>query len=365
MTQQHPLGELNQNFATPKTVDGVAWYDARSLPIEGLGWPDEDRIVPYDRLPARAKPVVRANLWTLSEFTAGIHVRFVTDAKSIGARWKLRNPKLAMPHMPSTGMSGLDLYTRDAGRWHWVGIGRAAGLENSEALVNLHPPADGGVDGAGSREYLLYLPLFNGVESLELSVPAGATFRPAPPWPSRRKPVLFYGTSITHGGCASRPGMAYPAILGRMLECPTLNLGFSSNGWMELEFGNLIAELDPSVYVLDNLPNMDAAGVAKMTEPLVGLLRAARPNTPIVLVEHVGYQGTLSDAPASGALNINRELRAAFGRLQSAGVNNIHLVPGPALLGPDGEGTVDGSHPTDLGFLRMADALAPVLRSLA
>ena len=354
--------ELNQQFAAPKTADGISWYDLRALPIDGLGWSTEGRLVPYDRLPARAKPLVREGLWTLSEFTAGIHARFISNAGEIRARWKLRNPKLAMPHMASTGMSGLDLYTRDRGRWHWVGLGRAGGLENSATLVKLHPPADGGADGQGGREYLLYLPLFNGVESIEVGVPEGATFRPAPPWPGQ--PILFYGTSVTHGGCASRPGMAYPAILGRRLECSTINLGFSSNGWMELEFGKLMAELDPAIYVLDNLPNMDAASVTKMTEPLVALLRAARPKTPIVLVEHVGFQGTLSDAPAVGSTDMNQALRDAFQRLQAAGVTNLYLIPGAPLLGSDGEGTVDGSHPTDLGFLRMAEALVPVLRPL-
>jgi len=355
MSQPKSIEELDKNFAVTKAADGMLWHDARSLRIEGLGWSNEERLVPYDRLPARAKPLVRDGLWTLSEFTAGIHVRFATNAKEIGARWTLRNPNLSMPHMPSTGMSGLDLYTRDQGRWHWISIGRASGLENKVSLVKIQPAIE--------REYLLYLPLYNGVASLELGVPEGATFKRGATWPG--KPMLFYGTSITHGGCASRPGMAYPAILGRMLERDSINLGFSGNGWMELEVGRLLAELDPSVFVLDNLPNMNAEAVTKMTEPLVKLLRDARPSTPIVLVEHVCAQGTLSDSPLSVGAQMNFALRAAFHRLQAAGVQNLHMVPGPTLLGADAEGTVDGIHPTDLGFLRMAEGLAPVLRPLA
>jgi lysophospholipase L1-like esterase len=158
--------------------------------------------------------------------------------------------------------------------------------------------------------------------------------------------------------------MAYPALIGRMLERPTLNLGFSGNGWMELEVGRLIAELDPAIYVLDNLPNMDAARVEKMTEPLVALLRAARPHTPIVLVENIRYQYTLSDTPTPLHAAKNTMLRAVFAHMRANGVSNIYLVPGEALLGSDGEGTVDGCHPTDLGFLRMAEALTPVLRAL-
>lgn len=353
MNQPPSLEQLDQNFAAPKLADGMLWHDARSLRLAGLGWRNDERFAPYDRLPARAKPVVREAVWTLSEFSAGIHVRFHTDATEIAARWRLRNANLSMPHMPSTGMSGLDLYTRDQGRWHWVGLGRATALENKATLVKLHP---------GTREYLLYLPLYNGIATLEIGVPEGATLTPGPAWPG--KPILFYGTSITHGGCASRAGMAYPSILSRRLESESINIGFSGNGWMELEIGRFIAELDPAVYVLDNLPNMHPEGVAKMTEPLVNLLRAARPTTPIVLVENIVYQQTLSDSPTPGHAGKNRELRAAFQRLQAAGVPHLHYVPADNLLGTDGEGTVDGTHPTDLGFLRMAEVLAPVLRPL-
>ena len=99
MSQTKPTDVLDRYFASPKAADGSLWYDIRALPIEGRGWEGEERLMPFDRLPARLKPLVREGLWTLSEFSAGICVRFVTDAKSIGARWKLRNPKLAPPQM--------------------------------------------------------------------------------------------------------------------------------------------------------------------------------------------------------------------------------------------------------------------------
>ena len=366
MTSPKTIEELDKNFAAPQTADGLHWYDIRSLPLEGLGWLTDARKLPFDRLPARAKGKVRDNLWALSEHSAGIHVRFVSNAPEIAAKWKLRNANLAMPHMPSTGMSGLDLYVRDHGRWHWAGLGRPSAIENSTTLVKIHPPADGGIDGTGSREYILYLPLYNGVESVQLGFPTGTTFRPAPAWLGQpnAKPIVFWGTSITQGGCAARAGMAYPAIIGRRLESPTINLGFSGNGPLELDFGQFVAELDPAVYVLDNLPNMQTDGVTKMTEPVVQMLRAAHPSTPIVLVENIIYQTTLSDTPTPASLSKNNELRAAFGRLLAAGVQNIHLVSSEYLLGLDGEGTVDGSHPTDLGFFRMADLLTPVLRPL-
>jgi lysophospholipase L1-like esterase len=159
--------------------------------------------------------------------------------------------------------------------------------------------------------------------------------------------------------------MSHPAILGRRLGQPIINLGFSGNGIMEPEVAALLAELAPSVYVIDCLPNMAAPAVAERTGPLVRTLRAAHADTPIVLVEDRNYtDGWLRAARRER----NRTNHIAFQRehaaLLDAGVRGLHYVPGDGLLGDDGEGAVDGSHPTDLGFVRMADALEPVLRAL-
>ncbi len=185
--------------------------------------------------------------------------------------------------MPATGVSGLDLYVRQPdGTWHWLANGRPAQQTNTATLVSGLAPAE--------REYLLYLPLYNGVSSVELAVPAGKSLAKAPARPAdHAKPILFYGTSITQGGCASRPGMVHTAILGRRFDRTAINLGFSGNGKMEPELAGLLAELDPAVYVLDCLPNMKAALVTERVEPFEKTLRAARPTTPIVLVEDRFY----------------------------------------------------------------------------
>jgi lysophospholipase L1-like esterase len=159
--------------------------------------------------------------------------------------------------------------------------------------------------------------------------------------------------------------MAFPAILGRRLDVPVVNLGFSGNGRMEPEVGALLAELDARVYGIDCLPNMRGPEVAKRAAPLVRQLRAARPAVPIVLVEDRTYTNT-------PFLPANRErhaasraaLKAAYEQLLSEGVPHLHYVEGEHLLGKDGEAATDGSHPSDLGMMRMADALEPVLRPL-
>lgn len=333
--------------------DELTWYDAKELTIEGKGF--DDTIDFYDRLPMRAEGVVPEPVWNLSRDSAGLCVRFKSDARAIHARWTLRKENLAMGHMPATGVSGLDLYVRVEDAWRWLAVGQPASTENEVELCAGLPEGD--------REYLLYLPLYNGVRAVALGVPEGA--RLVASAPRTTKPVVFYGTSITQGGCASRTGTCHTAFLGRWLDWPVLNLGFSGNGRMERALAELLAEIDAAVYIIDCLPNMNGELVSERTPELVRVLRAARPETPIVLVEDRTYADSfLLPGRAEANRNNRAALREAYTNLEGEGVKGLHYIEGAALLGADGEDTVDGSHPTDLGFKRQADALYPVLKAL-
>ena len=344
--------------STAKDDGKTLWYDILALGIEGQGWKNVK--APYDRLPEKAVTMVREPVWNLSRNSAGLCVRFVTDAPAIQARWTLTGKNLALPHMPATGVSGLDLYVRNADgkNWHWLGVGRPTEVTNTATLVS------GLADG--KHEFLLYLPLYNGVSSVEIGLPKTAQLWKADARPvEKQKPLLFYGTSITQGGCASRPGMVHTAILGRKLDRPVLNLGFSGNGKMEPEMATLFAELDPAVYVLDCLPNMNAKEIEERVDPFVRTLRKAHPKTPILLVEDRSYANA---SVLAGPKKHNDDNRAALAKVYEAllksGVTGLHYLKGDKLLGDDGEDTVDGSHPTDLGFMRQADALLPALTPL-
>jgi hypothetical protein len=219
------------------------------------------------------------------------------------------------------------------------------------------------VDGLapGLREYALYLPLYNGVESLEIGVPAGAHFEGLKP--REAKPIVFYGTSITHGACASRPGMVHTAILGRHLDVPILNLGFSGNGKMDAAVGELLTKVKAAAYVIDCLPNMGPVEVRQKCPPLVEQLHAAHPETPIVLVEDRRVTNAWIRPAREKAHDQNHAaLRECFDELQKKGVDKLYYIPGDNLLGDDAEGSTDSSHPNDLGFVRQAAAFEPVLR---
>ena len=337
-----------------KGDDGTQWFTLRDIGVQGQGW--EDTAQPYDRMPARAEGVATDAVWNLAQHSAGIFAHFRTDSSAIKGRWRLRKSELAMNHMAATGVSGLDLYGRsDDGVWRWVGIGRPTAFPDNEAALVSGIPE-------GMHEFLLYLPLYNGVESVSVGIAADAVLEPVA---AEAKPICYYGTSITHGGCASRTGMAYPSILSRRLGVPAINLGFSGNGRMEIEMADFLGELDVALYVIDCAPNMAPELIAERVVPFVKRLREIRPDTPILLVENIEYQqGWLIPASRDAYQNKNTEWKKAYDTLVAEGVAGLHYFPGHNLLGDDSLGTVDGTHPTDLGFLRMAEALDPAIREL-
>jgi lysophospholipase L1-like esterase len=359
MAMTESIEKLDRNFAPCQSDGDRQWYDIRDIGVEGRGYHDTRH--DFDRFPARAQAMVPDVVWDLSQCGAGMTVRFVTDAPTVAARWSLRFEAMAMDHLAATAMSGLDLYVRDdAGRWRWVGLGRPTKQIGNDAMLIKEDMSP------GKREFMLYLPLYNGVESVSIGLPTGSTIEPAPAWKdNKRRPICFYGSSIVQGGCAARPGMAYPAIISRRLDHPHYNFGFSGNGKAEVEVAQLLGELNPAAYILDPVPNLTKELIVERIEPFVHTLRAVHAATPIVLVENVPYQqAAFVPGIAERLKAFNDALRDAFDRLITSGVANLHLVPGDALLGDDGEATVDGTHPTDLGFLRMADVLMPVIAPL-
>ncbi|GAB3968675.1 SGNH/GDSL hydrolase family protein [Spirosoma terrae] len=344
-----------------------AWWNPvqNSFPvIEGQGWSKELQS-PYDRLPARSEKEVRKPVWDLSHNSAGLLIRFKASTDQITIRYAVTS-RHAMPHMPATGVSGVDLYALDSdGNWRWCTGKYSFGDTIQYRFTNLEPNDQYHKKG---REYRLYLPLYNSVKWLEVGVPQGASFTPLPT--RIEKPIVVYGTSIAQGACASRPGMAWTAILGRKLDRPLINLAFSGNGRLEKEIVQLLPDIDAKLYVLDCLPNL-VASVGLTPEEIknrilesVRTLRQKRPSTPILLVEHAGY--------SDGALNLTRRryytdanelMRQAFAQLKTEGVNQLYLLPYSSInLGMDD--MVDGTHPTDLGMQHYADAYETMIRSI-
>lgn len=340
--------------AEPEAAPPIRWHEVSPAEVVGQGWKDTKS--PFDRLPAHAEKVAPKAVWDLSHHSAGLYVDFASDAKSITARWTLTSDRLAMPHMPATGVSGLDLYVKQGGKWHYLATGRPTEPSTNEVTLTT------GLAGTPG-DFRLYFPLYNGVSKVEIGVPEGASIKFTSSAESGTKPVVIYGTSITQGGCASRPGMSYAAILGRRLGVPVVNLGFSGSGKAEVEMARLVAEIDASVFVLDPLPNLFPEQVAERLPGFVKILREKHPQTPILLNECPLYPPIMfvSDQKKKVA-DSNEFLRQVGKRQADSGDLKIFLVPACDLEGEFGESTVDGIHPTDIGFVMMADVLEPYLR---
>ena len=345
---QDEIAKFDPRMAVEKAVvtNGVKWIDGRFLPIEGRVFDDVEHY--YDRLPSNVTTRVNGGVRSMKHHTAGMQFRFSTDSKKLVFKWVPYSGSLAMNHMPATGVSGIDIYKFDAasGKWRYVKTGRISDAKGGEVSTGWTP----------GTPCLVNLPLYNGIKSFTLGIDTNATVSALEPRKSGvTKPVVFYGTSITHGGCCSRPGMAFVNIVGRDLDVPVVNLGFSGSGKMELEMSEHLARIDASCYVLDCIWNMNIGLVKSNYEPFIRNLRRLRPDTPIVMAEWCDVYCRPGDAR-------DEFMKELYARLIAEGWKNLVYLPKDKMYSGDLEGTVDGCHPNDLGMRSLADAFGAAVR---
>ena len=339
----------------PAMAADLNWTNALDLTIEGRGW--NDQTSGWSRLPDYADQMLPATLTWIGQQNAGMSIRFTSDSPSITVRWTLKGNVIQSRHMPSTGHSGMDLYVKDKTGWRWASCKGTSGMVNEETMIEF-------LDPYVTREYRLYLPLMNGVTECEIGIP-DLGFEIEPVQEDVRKPIVFYGTSITQGMCASRPGNCHTSILGRRLDYPIVNLGFAGNGVMDWYVADIMGELNAAAFVIDCSPNMNGWMIDERAVMFVLRLRALQPNTPIILVEDRTYGDAWINDVHRLKNRQNREslMRAAL-ELKSLGVEHLHYIRGDELLRDPTETTVDAVHPTDFGFQQYADAFEPHLRAI-
>ena len=346
-------------YANAQKQEEMKFVNVDDLMIIGKGF--QESHVKYGRVPLSLVPELRKELLILGANSSGLAVRFNSNSSVISVRWKLLED-VSMNHMPDTGIKGLDLYVLDGGRWQYIGTARPNAKESFAVFVRNMTKQN--------REFIAYFPLYDGVESVEIGVEQDAQLRV--PQNSRlvksvnKKPLLFYGTSITQGGCASRPGMAYPSIIGRALDRETINLGFSGNGKMDFAMAKAINMVDADAIILDCLPNTTAQSLKDSAYRFITHIALAKPNVKIFMVENANFPYLIVDTVTKAALEEENQVwRELYARLLTEGFKNIGYIRGDNLLGEDGETTVDGVHFTDLGFLRFAESLMEYLKIYA
>lgn len=339
----------------------MTWHPVDNLPLLGKAIDDNAAAARYQRLPDSLKnKVKRPDLFYLGQHSAGMALRFASDSPFISVKWHSLFKSL-MNHQTPTGTRGLDLYSlQPDGTWTFMNSARPDINNNNTAarvISNMDPVM---------REYLLYLPLYDGIDSIYIGTATGSAFKlPEVNLPEVRKPIVMYGTSILQGGCANRPGMAHTNILERRLNREVINLGFSGNGQLDLEIADVIAAIpDPGLIVLDCVPNLNVEQIDTLLTPFFEIIRNAHPDVPVLFIEDPYYPHCRFDHHAHNKVyTLNAVWKKHYDQL-AAKHKNLHYLTADSMIGLDNEATVDGTHFTDLGFIRYADLLEPILRRL-
>ena len=346
------ISKIDKNFQVQTTFDktDLQLYNVRQEPFVIYGVQYENG--QFRRMPESVAKATGEAVDILHKHTAGGRVRFRTDSPYITIHAKM--PYVGkMPHFALTGSIGMDLYERVEGEeiFRKTFVPK---FDITDTLDGLYEGGDGGV-----REYTLNMPLYSGVSELYIGLREGSELLAPLPYKDKL-PIVYYGSSITQGACATRPGRSYQSIIERRLQVDYHNLGFSGSARGEDPIIEYLASLPMSVFVCDydyNAPH--AAHLAATHEKLFLAVRATHPDTPVIFMTRPKVY-----------LNENDEqclqvVRTTYENALAAGDRNVYFLSGAQLLGEAGnEGTVEGVHPNDYGFVCMAKAVGDVLEKL-
>ncbi len=333
--------------------EAITFYDPREAPFSIHGLVHDPMLVGYRRLPDPVAAATSDNVRWLCRHTAGGRVRFATDAPFLILRAKT-SPKVAMPHCTPLMESGFDLYLDTPQGSIFQDLSRfdTRSYESYELRIPLP---------AGEKELTLNLPLYGEVLELSIGLPADATVRAHTPY-RHATPIVYYGSSITQGACATRPGLSYQSYIARRLDSDYINLGFSGSALAEDAVVAYMADLDMAAFVSDydhNAPTPEH--LAATHHKLYEAIRRKHPIIPYLMVTRPNFLDTPDDR-ARREIVLDSYLAA-----RRAGDENVYFIDGAAFFTPAGFGdcrndyTVDGCHPNDAGFHRMAATIGTAL----
>lgn len=325
-------------------VQGNSFY---KLPVYGKYFETVEQFHRVDTVKYRGMPAAVKKLYTNS---AGLFVTFKSNTTELYAKWCTTEKKVGL-NLTAIANKGLDVYIKnEKGKWQYAGSkGTIESCDESLILENL---------GNREKEFLVYLPLYDETKSLEIGVKEGSSFTNLPN-PFKRN-IVVYGSSIVHGASASRPGMAYPAIMSRRTGFNFLNFGVSGSAKMEKEVAHMLGDTNPDLFILDCVPNSSPEQVSERTAYLVSYLREKHPNTPIIMIPSVVRElSHFNQNWAKRNEQQNSNWKIEFDKLITKGMKSLYYLDTDYLLGDDHEGTTDGTHPSDLGFMRMVEKIEP------
>lgn len=303
--------------------------------------------VKYNDLPLNVK--------TLYTNSAGLFITFKSDAKDIYVKWCVTKSKPKL-NLTSIANKGLDIYIKNnENQWQYAGSkGTMKECEEGKLLSDL--------DGV-LKEFIVYLPLYDEVKSIEIGVNRTNILK------EKENPftmnILIYGSSIVHGASASRPGMAYPAILSRKTGYNFINLGISGSAKMEKEVVDMLSNFEADMFILDCVPNSSPEQIKERTSYLIKSIRSKHPDVPILMIPSIVRELSHFNQEWKNKINLqNLNWKNEYEILRKEGVSNLFYLDSNNLIGDDHEGTVDGTHPNDLGFMRMVEQIQPTVMSI-
>lgn len=351
--------KLDSAMSLKKSEDeNIRWVDVREAPFDlvGFEWINQDSV--FRRLPLDPEYKLPKAVDQLANQTAGGQLRFQTNSNKIYLKVELVE-RSAMYHMPATGQSGFDLYTKKRGKQRYVQTTRFP----HDTLQYQQEFKVGTIKEMQS--FTINFPLYNGVKSVLIGFEKGSLIQKPVPFTQSGK-IVIYGTSITQGGCVSRPGMVYSNILSRNLDVEFVNLGFSGNGKGEPELAHIINQIsEVSLIILDYEANANET-IQNTIGVFVEILRKKHPKTPILIMSKTRYASAIDGSVAFKRLMSNRDFQKGMvANRKNKGDSNIYFLDGSFVLGEDYyECTVDGGHPSDLGSYRIAKALLKKIKEI-
>jgi len=355
------IGDIDKNLKVETSLSetNIHWMLPTESPLRIFGLHAYTEEFGFIRMPVEVGEGTNDGVKWLYRNTAGGRIRFKTDSKYIAVKVYVSGNAI-MPHITAIGQSGFDLYITEDHKSRFVQSYRPAFKKEEigysyEAIV---------YTSGEMKDYTLNMPLYSDVRKLFIGLSPDASAEACDEY-AVTNPVLYYGSSITQGGCASRPGNSYQSIISRRFDCDYINLGFSGSARGEQIIAEYMASLHPSVFVLDydhNAPSPEH--LEKTHEPLFKIFRAANPDTPVVMVSKPDFRND------EDSIRRRNAVRTTYENALAAGDRNVYYIDGETLFeGPFRDScTVDGCHPNDLGFFRMAqvigDTLAPIIDAL-
>ncbi|MBE5818778.1 MAG: hypothetical protein E7312_06955 [Clostridiales bacterium] len=345
--------DFDKNFITETKIDrdDVEFYDPLQPPFRLYGAKHDG--LRYARIDMKIAKQIGDGIEFLGANTAGVRIRFVTDSPFVTLSARLFSVG-KMPHFPLTGSASFDIYGTEDGVDKYLGTATTNYNVVEDALTETVTHFE-----TGTKERLITInfPLYTSVSELIIGLKTGSTLKEAAPY-KYETPIVYYGSSITQGGCASRPGNSYQSIISRMLDCNFVNLGFSGGAKAEDSMMEYIAGLDMCAFVLDYDHNAPSVEHLENTHyKAYKKVRDAHPNIPIVMTSRPKYHLTEDELQRLDVI------RSTYARATLEGDKNVYFIDGRALILPEWYecATVDNCHPNDIGFACMAKKIGEVL----